>query len=148
MLTIPPYDGAPSRERCAHLPMGPRRQSSRSDLIVHGDTNVADADIAVTLENENSLGGDCCSTTLLVREKWLRFSAFAVRARHCGEDPFSKRRNRNPRRGSNQPRDEGQLHDLWLVFEAPATPKTIAAVQSSLGVELAHAAVHCRAELE
>ena len=49
---------------------------------------------------------------------------------------------------SNQPRDEGLLHDLRLGFEASAAPVAIAAAQPPLDVEQAHAAVCRRAELE
>ena len=51
-------------------------------------------------------------------------------------------------RASNQPCDEGLLHDLRLGFEASAAPMAIAAAQPPLDVEKAHAAVCRRAELE
>ena len=55
---------------------------------------------------------------------------------------------RSQPRASNQPRDEGLLHDLRLGFESSAAPMAIAAAQPPLDVEQAHAAVRRRAELE
>ena len=51
-------------------------------------------------------------------------------------------------RVSNQPRDEGLLHDLRLGFEASPAPMAISAAQPPLNIEQAHAAVCRRAELE
>ncbi len=49
---------------------------------------------------------------------------------------------------SNQPRNEGLLHDLRLGREASAAPLAIAAAQPALDVDQAHAAVCRWAELE